>query len=149
MAYDKETDTYGTDSEIAKIVRDRDLAKKREKLAKKNKAVVDFKAGKREARQQIGTPVGNKQRLQQFKEMLLKDVNGSKVITKVLEIAMNDEHPGQVSAIKMCLDRMLPVSTFEETKKDGSRTAIQITISGIGESKVIPNDDIEDAEVID
>jgi hypothetical protein len=92
--------------------------------------------GKRlEARAPVGTPAGNKQRMQEFKDKLLNAVTGDHVIRKTIEIALDDEHPGQISALKMCMDRMLPISYFEE-KKDGSRTAINITISGIGDTVV-------------
>ena len=94
----------------------------------------------------IGTAVGNKQRMQEFKERLLHAPVGESIIRKVLEVALDDEHPGQMSAMKMCLDRMLPVAMFEE-KKDGVRTAIQINITGIGEA-VAESKDINDAEVI-
>ena len=98
------------------------------------------------ARKPIGTAVGNKQRMQEFKERLLHAPVGESIIRKVLEVALDDEHPGQMSAMKMCLDRMLPVAMFEE-KKDGVRTAIQINITGIGEA-VAESKDINDAEVI-
>ena len=94
-------------------------------------------------RSPIGTAQGNKQRMQEFKNKLLTEVNGNAIINKMIQIALDDEHPGQATALKMCADRILPTSIFEE-KKDGSRTAINITISGIGESVVgdiIENDD--------
>jgi len=95
---------------------------------------------KEAARMPVGTPLGNKQRIQQFKEMLLTQENGNKVIGKILAIAMNDEHPGQMNALKMCIDRQLPVSMFE-AKAGGQRTAISISITGINDvATVIEND---------
>lgn len=58
------------------------------------------------------------------------------IIRKTIEIALDDEHPGQISALKMLNDRLIPISEFE-AKKDGSRTAITISITGVGESPVI------------
>jgi hypothetical protein len=78
----------------------------------------------------LGTPIGNKQRMVEFKEQLLKAENGKKVITKVLEVAMDDEHPNQAAALKMCMDRMLPTSLFEEEKKGDSFTISISTILG-------------------
>lgn len=98
------------------------------------------------ARKPIGTPTGNKQRIQEFKERLLSAPVGESIIRKVIEVAQNDEHPGQIAALKMCMDRLLPTSLFEE-KKDGARTAIQITISGIGGNTV--DGDVLDAEIVD
>lgn len=96
------------------------------------------------ARAPVATAQGKKQRVQEFKEYLLSDARAPQVIRKMFETAMNDDHPGQMAALKMCADRILPVSMFEP-KKGGSRTAVQINITGIGESPiVIDNDDITD-----
>lgn len=94
----------------------------------------------------LGTPIGNKQRMQQFKEKLLREENGSKILQKVLEVAMNDEHPGQSAALKMCMDRMLPTSMFDEDKKGTDRPQIQINITGIGEKVEV---EPIDGEVVD
>jgi hypothetical protein len=57
------------------------------------------------------------------------------VAQKVIEIALNDDHPHQLVALKMCLDRTLPVSMFEKDKTQ--RSAVSITITGIGAEPVI------------
>ena len=82
----------------------------------------------------IDTAEGKRQRIAELKDQLLSPGKGKEIVSKILNIALDDEHPGQMAAMKLCLDRMLPTSIFEE-KKDGTRTAIQITISGIGEAK--------------
>ena len=92
------------------------------------------------ARQPIGTAIGNKQRMTEFKELLLSQENGSRVIRKVLEIAMDDGNPGQMGALKLCIDRQLPMSMFE-AKAGGQRTAISISIVGIGESATTIDND--------
>ena len=47
--------------------------------------------------------------------------------------------------IKLCMDRMLPVSMFEKEKNN--RSAIQINITGIGEVQSVQQDiDITDVE---
>jgi hypothetical protein len=100
------------------------------------------------ARQKIGTPLGNKQRMQEFKNKLLTEENGNKILHKVLEVAMDDEHPGQSAALKMAFDRLLPMSMFEESKNSSDRPTINISITGIGDAKVdsgnvIEHDDVE------
>lgn len=95
------------------------------------------------ARAPVVTAKGKKQRMQEFKEKLLTEGNGTNVIRKVLEIAMNDEHPGQINALKMCMDRMLPTAMFEP-KKGGNRTAVQINITGIGDSPIVIDNDTGD-----
>jgi hypothetical protein len=66
------------------------------------------------------------------------------VAEKVIEIALNDDHPGQMAALKMCIDRTLPVSMFEKDKSQ--RNAITISITGLGvvEPTVIDQEDITD-----
>ena len=117
--------------------------RKKEKDKKREENRLKFQKAKEQAaksvkvvtaRQPVGTPVGNKQRMQEFKDKLLTDHNGNNIIRKVLEVAMDDEHPGQMSALKLCMDRMLPTSMFEDAKKGGDKPNIQINITGIGET---------------
>jgi hypothetical protein len=53
----------------------------------------------------------------------------------VIQIALNDEHPGQMAALKMCMDRTLPVSMFEKDKSQ--RSAVTINITGLGDAPTI------------
>ena len=69
---------------------------------------------------------------------------GKDVAQKVIEIALNDEHPGQMAALKMCIDRTLPVSMFEKDKSQ--RSAVTISITGVGEPTVIETSPVEDVE---
>ena len=115
----------------------------RKELTRKERSVLNKAAWKQrnlnpvvQAREPVSTAKGKKQRMQEFKEKLLTAGNANNVIRKVLEIAMNDEHPGQINALKMCMDRMLPTAMFEP-KKGGQRTAVQINITGIGESPIV------------
>ncbi len=84
------------------------------------------------------------QKIKELKKILL-DSAGSGVVTKAIEIAMNDDHPAQAAMIKLCMDRMLPVSMFEKEKH--LRSAVTINITGLGEPTVIDtNPDAEDVE---
>ena len=82
------------------------------------------------------------QRLKELKKMLVES-RGKAVVKKVLDIALNDDHPQQMAALKMCMERALPVSLFEKTS--AQRSAVNITISGIGVS-VSDTVDIQDVE---
>lgn len=75
-------------------------------------------------------PKTDYQRLNDLKRMLL-DSSGSRMVQKVVDIAMDDNHPSQMAALKMCMERTLPVSLFEKDK--GHRSAVTINITGIGE----------------
>lgn len=76
-------------------------------------------------------PKTDNQRLKELKELMIRS-GGKDVAQKVIDIALNDNHPGQMAAIKMCLDRSMPVSMFEKDK--GARSAVTINITGIGEA---------------
>ena len=69
---------------------------------------------------------------------------GKDVAQKVIEIALNDDHPHQLVALKMCLDRTLPVSMFEKDKSQ--RSAVTINITGLGEPTVIDTNPVDDVE---
>lgn len=72
------------------------------------------------------------QKLKELKKILL-DSAGTNVVSKAIEIALNDNHPSQAAMIKLCMDRLLPVSMFE--KERNVRSAVSITITGIGDIK--------------
>jgi hypothetical protein len=87
-------------------------------------------------------PKTDHQRLKELKELMIRS-GGKDVAQKVIEIALNDEHPHQLVALKMCLDRTLPVSMFEKDK--GQRSAVTINITGLGQEPTII-DQPEDVE---
>jgi hypothetical protein len=77
----------------------------------------------------LALPKTDSQRIKDLKDMLIKS-SGKDVVEKMISIALNDNHPAQMAAIKMCVDRTLPVSMFEKDKSQ--RSAIHINITGIG-----------------
>jgi hypothetical protein len=80
--------------------------------------------------------------MKELREMMIRS-GGKDVVEKVVEIALNDDHPGQMAALKMCIDRTLPVSMFEKDKSQ--RNAITINITGLGvEPTIIDQEDITD-----
>lgn len=84
----------------------------------------------------VGRPTGDTGRIQELKARLLA-TTGDKVINKIVSIAMTDGHPVQGAALKMCIDRVLPISYFEKDKNGGSRAAVNITITGVGGEQTI------------
>lgn len=102
-------------------------------------------AKKKGGRGALGRPVGDSGRIQELKARLLA-TTGDKVINKIVEIAMTDGHPVQGAALKMCIDRVLPLSYFDKDKQgSGSMPQISINISGINNPVV----SAEENEVID
>ena len=86
-------------------------------------------------------PKTDHQRIKELKELMIRS-GGKDVAEKVIEIALNDDHPGQMAALKMCLDRTLPMSMFEKDKSQ--RSAVTISITGLGQQPTI----IDEAEDI-
>jgi hypothetical protein len=86
-------------------------------------------------------PKTDHQRIKELKELMIRS-GGKDVAEKVIQIALNDEHPGQMAALKMCMDRTLPIGMFEKDKNQ--RSAITISITGLGEPTVIPAEDVTD-----
>ena len=109
------------------------------------KALVDSnKKGNRVAR---GRPPGDVARLNELKARLLS-TSGTRVIDKVLQIAQDDEHPGQMAALKMCMDRLLPTSLFEkDARSKGS--AVTINIVNASEKPLEPLQDVFDIEAME
>ena len=87
-------------------------------------------------------PKTDHQRIKELKELMIRS-GGKDVAEKVIQIALNDEHPGQMAALKMCMDRTLPVSMFEKDKSQ--RSAVTINITGLGDAPTI----LEAQEVTD
>jgi hypothetical protein len=86
--------------------------------------------------EKVGRPAGDGARIAELKARLLS-TTGDKVINKIVNIAMDDSHQGQMAALKMCIDRMLPLSLFEKDAKRGSN-AITINITGVGDTTIVP-----------
>ena len=106
---------------------------------------ADILAVKNRTKGKIGRPVGDTGRIQEFKERLLA-TGGTRILDKMISIALNDDHPGQMAAIKMSIDRLLPVSMFEASKAAGSVPQVSINITGFSPSTVI-TDVLEDGVI--
>ena len=88
-------------------------------------------------------PKTENQRVKELKELLINSA-GVNVVQKTVQIALDDDHPAQMAALKLCMDRMLPVTLFEKEGKQ--RSAITINITGIGEVTQAQTIDAEDIE---
>ena len=93
-------------------------------------------------------PKTENQRDRELKELFINS-DGVNVVQKTVQIALDDDHPAQMAALKLCMDRMLPVTLFEKEKNQ--RSAVNITISGIGGVTIGDNtveaEDIESKDV--
>lgn len=101
----------------------------KKKRGRPRKADIEAKKN----RGKVGRPVGDAGRIKEFKARLLA-TSGDKVISKIIEVAMDDGHSGQLAALKMCMDRVLPLSYFEKEKGASGTPQISINISGMGDT---------------
>lgn len=106
---------------------------------------ADIEAAKKPGNGKVGRPVGDNGRIQELKARLMATA-GTKVIDKIIHIALNDAHPGQMAALKLCIDRQLPLSLFEKDAKRGS-SAITINITGVGNVEASEPDTIDADDV--
>jgi hypothetical protein len=101
---------------------------------------ADLLAVKAARKGNVGRPKGDNSRIQEFKERLMA-TGGTRILDKMIQIALDDEHPGQMAAIKLAVDRILPMSVFDAAKQGGQTPQVTINISGINEPQIIGNND--------
>ena len=94
------------------------------------KAEIQARSKKALRKGQVGRPPGEAAKIRELMARMLI-TNGDRVLQKTIDIAMTDEHPNQMAAIKLLMDRALPTSYFEKDKA-GGRPSINISITGVG-----------------
>ena len=105
-------------------------AKKRKRGRPKKEEVQKYI--KREKR---GRPPGEAARIKEFTASLLL-THSNAIIRKIVHKALDDNDKDQIAALKMCMDRMLPVSYFEDKGTASGAKAITINITGINDKPV-------------
>ena len=109
--------------------KDDSVPKPRRRGRPPKKAVSSKKPG---ARGQVGRPKGDAAIMNEYKARMLASPKSRKVLDKIFEVALDDDHKNQAACMKMVVDRMLPVSAFErEVSKGNGRNSIEIKISGV------------------
>jgi len=109
------------------------------KRGRPRKDLVDSKKdGNRGKR---GRPPGDASIINEYKARMLASPKSQKVLDSIMDAALNDEHKNQAAAWKLLMDRMLPVSYFEKDKNNTGRSAVSITITGVGGETTITNDE--------
>ena len=113
------------------VKRKRGRPRKTEVEAKKKRGVV-------------GRPPGETARIKEFHARLLA-TSGETVINTIIKKALDDEDKDQVACLKMCIDRVLPMSYFEKGK-DAGRGNVNIQISMVGDKKTEVVEEVTDVE---
>ena len=113
----------------------------------KKSAVVSKKRGSRGV---VGRPAGDKAIMDEFKARMLNSPKSAKVLEAIFNAALDDNHKGQQAAWKLVIDRLAPVSSFEQVKQGGGTPSIVINVSGMSspviDAEEVDNQDIEDIE---
>lgn len=92
----------------------------------------DLAVKKKGGRELRGRPKGDKAILDEYRSRMLASPKSAKVLEKVFEIALNDEHSGQMAAMKLVMDRLVPASSFDTAKENnGGIPSISINITGL------------------
>ena len=83
-----------------------------------------LKPGKR------GRPVGDYTKARELCARMLVS-EGDRMLKTLINMALTDGHPNQIPALKMCLDRALPISYFESKDSNNAGGGVVINISGL------------------
>lgn len=121
-----------------KLVR-REVVDGKPKLGRPKKK--DIEAKKKGNRGKVGRPAGDGARIAEFKARLLGTA-GEKIISTLIAKALDPNDKDQIAALKMCVDRVLPISAFDPKASNGQVPQISINITGLTSPSV-------DADVVD
>ena len=103
--------------------------------------IVAKKKGNRELR---GRPAGDKAIMDEYKARMLNSPKSARVLEAIFDAALDPDHKAQSAAWKLIVDRIVPVSSFEQVKQGGGTPAISINITGLNQaSAIIEQDDVE------
>ena len=98
----------------------------------------------------MGRPKGDAAIINEYKVRMLNSPKSAKVLESIFDAALNDDHKNQAAAWKLIVDRIVPVSAFEQAKQGSGAPSIVINVSGIGTPTIdateVDNQDIEDVE---
>ena len=100
------------------------------KAGRPKKSLIQSK--KEGNRNKVGRPKGDADAIKEYKARLLASPKSRKVLDSILNAALDDDHKNQAAAWKLLADRLMPLSYFDKDKAGGGRSAVNITITGVG-----------------
>lgn len=89
----------------------------------------------------VGRPKGDAAIINEYKLRMLNSPKSAKVLEAIYEAALNDDHKNQAAAWKLIVDRIVPVSAFDQSKSSGGVPQISINISGLTDPVVSTSSD--------
>lgn len=109
---------------------------------------TELAANKKGNRGAVGRPKGDAAVMNEYKAMMLTSPKSRLVLTKIFDAALDDDHKNQSAAWKLLVDRIAPVSLFDN--KDSMRPgSIEININTVGSTVETKQAEVIDAEVDD
>ena len=79
---------------------------------------------------------GERKKLSEYRQWLLTHKSTNTAMEKLLTIALDDDHSGQMQALKILSDRVMPISGFV-AENHNSRPSVQISITGYNDVKEV------------
>jgi len=105
----------------------------------------DLAAKKAGNRGKVGRPKGDAAIMNEYKARMLASPKSRKVLEKIFEAALDDDHKAQSAAWKIVVDRIMPVGMFEkDVLQSGGKSSIQINITGVGSTSVVGSAEADD-----
>ena len=104
----------------------------------------DIEAKKKGNRGKVGRPAGDAARINEFKARLL-GTSGDKIIETLIHKALDPNDKDQIAALKMCVDRVLPLSMFDAAKQSGQTPQISINITSLTPPEIDAGNVIENS----
>ena len=119
---------------------DKDNVPKKRGRGRPRKTEVEAK----NKRNRVGRPAGEAYRIKEFHARLLA-TSGETVINTIITKALDNDDKDQVACLKMCIDRVLPMSYFDNGK-DAGRGSVNIQISMVGDKQAEVIEEPQDIE---
>jgi hypothetical protein len=81
--------------------------------------------------------------MDEYKARMLNSPKSARVLEAIFDAALDPEHKAQSAAWKLIVDRIVPVSSFEQVKQGGTTPSISINITGLTQvGTVVEEDDV-------
>jgi hypothetical protein len=104
-----------------------------------NKELASNTTGKRKT---LGRPKGVANALKEYQAMMVTSPKSRKVLQKILDAALDDDHKFQAAAWKIVSDRIIPVGLFDSG--DAKRpNGISITINTVDAKEVSFGEEVD------
>ena len=97
------------------------------------------------------TQYAETKKLKEYRHWLLSHKSTGTAMEKLLTVALDDDHSGQMQALKILADRILPLSGFA-AENQHARAAVQINITGYNDKpeikEVVAGEEIDDGATL-